>query len=92
MDHFDLARLTQSWPFLRLPGHSSVVWLLGDRVGCCSDPNDVDFAEGPEEMSVSHLRNADPGAPNEPPGANSRHASRGRFESFGVAAVAQAER
>jgi hypothetical protein len=27
--------------------------------------------------------------PNEPPGANSCHASRGRLESFSVAAVAQ---
>ena len=31
-------------------------------------------------------------APNEPPGANSRHVSRGRSGGFGLAAVAQAER
>jgi hypothetical protein len=31
-------------------------------------------------------------APNKPPGANSRHESRGRSAGFGVAAVAQAER
>jgi hypothetical protein len=30
--------------------------------------------------------------PNKPPGANSRHVSRGRSGGFGVAAVAQAER
>jgi hypothetical protein len=30
--------------------------------------------------------------PNKPPGANSRHVSRGRSGNFGVAAVAQAER
>ena len=30
--------------------------------------------------------------PNQPPGANSRHASRGRFWSVKPASVAQAER